>query len=219
VFQTLANQTGHSNVRNGLDEEVNDWARWAQMNPTLHGNKETTERLKKAFATTTTYQKQKLATIMRFFGILAAHPEARVRALADTINDPEMDRDTFRFFVLVRGAKSPSKLYVINSAMTIFAVNLTMINKNDESVLDLTKMTPEQKAAIQCQPSSFSTFYKHIFAHMKNEGIAFEQANFTGIEGTSFSLISFHSFIQILTLSPLHSLQHRLFQSSYQGKV
>jgi len=65
------------------------------MNPTLYGNKETTERLKKAFATTTTYQKQKLATIMRFFGILAAHPEARVRALADTINDPEMDRDRF----------------------------------------------------------------------------------------------------------------------------
>jgi len=62
------------------------------MNPTLCGNKETTECLKKAFATTTTYQKQKLATIMRFFGILAAHSEARVRALADTINDPEMDR-------------------------------------------------------------------------------------------------------------------------------
>jgi len=147
VFQTLANQTGHSNVRNGLDEEVNDWARWAQMNPTLYGKKETTERVKKAFATTTTYQKQKLVTIMRFFGILVAHPEARVRALADTINDPEMDRDTFRFFVLVRGAKSPAKLYVINSVMTIFAVNLTMINKNDESVLDLTKMTLEQKAA------------------------------------------------------------------------
>jgi len=189
------------------------------MNPTLYGNKETTERLKKAFATTTTYQKQKLATIMRFFGILAAHPEARVRALADTINDPEMDHDTFRFFVLVRGAKSPAKLYVINSVMTIFAVNLTMINKNDESVLDLTKMTPEQKAAIQYQPSSFATFYKHIFAHMKNEGIEFEQANFTGIEGASFSLIYFHYFVPILTLSPLHSLQHRLFQSSYQGKV
>jgi len=32
--------------------------------------------------------------------------------------------------------------------------------------------------------NSFAMFYKHIFAHMKNEGIAFEQANFTGIEGT-----------------------------------
>ena len=53
VFQTLANQTGHSNVRNGLDKEVNNWARWAQMNPTLYGNKETMERLKKAFTTTT----------------------------------------------------------------------------------------------------------------------------------------------------------------------
>jgi len=189
------------------------------MNPTLYGNKETTEPLKKAFATTATYQKQKLATIMRFFGILAAHPEARVCALADTINDPEMDRDTFRFFVLVRGVKSPAKLYVINSAMTIFAVNLTMINKNNESVLDLTKMTPEQKAAIQYQPSSFATFYKHVFAHMKNEGVAFEQANFSGIEGTSLSLIYFHYFFQILTPSPLYSLQHRLFQSSYQGKV
>jgi len=82
---------------------------------------------------------------MRFFGILAAHPEARVRALADTINDPKLDRDTFRFFVLVRGAKSPAKLYVINSAMTIFAVNLAMINKNDESVLDHTKMTLDRK--------------------------------------------------------------------------
>jgi len=80
-------------------------------------------------------------------------------------------------------------------------------------------MTPEQKAAIQCQPSSFSTFYKHIFAHMKNKGIAFEQANFTGIEGASFSLIYFHYFIQILTLSPLLLSIHRLFQSSYQGKV
>jgi len=189
------------------------------MNPTLYGNKETTKRLKKAFATTTTYQKQKLATIMRFFGIPVAHPEARVCALADTINDPEMDRDTFCFFVLVRGAKSPAKLYVINSAMTIFAVNLTMINKNDESVLDLTKTTPEQKAAIQYQPSSFATFYKHIFAHMKNEGIAFEQSNFTGIEGTSFSLIFFHYFIQILTLFPILLSMHRLIQSSHQGKV
>jgi len=103
VFQTLANQTGHSNVGNGLDEEVNNWARWAQMNPTLCGNKETTERLKKAFATTTNYQKQKLATIMCFFAILAAHPEARVCALSNTINDPEMDRNTFCFFTLAWG--------------------------------------------------------------------------------------------------------------------
>jgi len=94
-----------------------------------------------------------------------------------------------------------------------------MINKNDESVLDLTQMTPEQKAAIQYQPSSFATFYKHIFAHMKNKGVALEQANFAGIKGASFSLIYFHFFIQILTLSPFHSLQQRLFQSSYQGKV
>ena len=55
VFQNLATQKGHSNVRNGLDQEVNDFARWAQMNPTLYGDKEATERSKKAFATTTVY--------------------------------------------------------------------------------------------------------------------------------------------------------------------
>jgi len=101
AFQTLANQTGHGNLHNGLDEEANDWARWAQMNPTLHGDKETTECLKKALTATATCQKQKLATVMHFFGILAAHPEAGVRAHADTIDDPEMDCDLFRFFVLV----------------------------------------------------------------------------------------------------------------------
>jgi len=103
--------------------------------------------------------------------------------------------------------------------MTIFAVNLTMINKNDESVLDLAKMTPKQKAAIQCQPGSFAVFCKHVFAHMKNEGVTFEEANFTGIEGASFSLIHFHHFIQILTLFPPLLSLHGLIQSSRQGKV
>ena len=186
VFETLSTQSGHDKVNNGLEDEVNGWARWAQMNPFLYGDKETTERLKKAFATSTSYQKQKAATILRFFTILAAHPEARVRALADSLPDSELNKNTFRFFQLVRGAKTTSKQYVVNCAMTIFAVNLTMLNRNDGSVLELSQMTPKQKADAQYQPSSFSTFYKHIFSVMKNEGVAFEQSNFTGIEGMSF---------------------------------
>ena len=220
VFQTLVSQTGHSNVRNGLDEEVNSWARWAQMNPNLYGDKETTNRLKKAFATSTDYQKQKKKTMIRFLGILAAHPEARVRALADSVPDPEMDRNTFRFFLLVRGAKSPSKHYVVNSAMTIFAVNLTMFNKNDDSVLDLTKLTAKEKANLQYQPSSFSTFYKHIFSFMKNEGVAFEQSNFTSTEGMSTHPHIFQlSFVLILTRMYLHLSLYRFIQSGYQRKV
>ena len=121
---------------------------------------------------------------MRFFSILAAHPDANVRALADSVPDPELDKNTFRFFILVRGAKTPSKMYVINCAMTIYAVNLTMLNKTDDSVLDLVNMDPKEKAKLQYQPSSFSTFYKHIFSIMKTEGIAFKQSNFNSYQGS-----------------------------------
>ena len=204
------NQAGHTNINNGLEQEVNDWARWAAMNPTLYGNPETTARLKKAFATTTDYQKQKKSTVMRFFSILAAHPEPRVRSLADIIKDPELDKDTFCFCLLVRGAKTQSKLHVVNSAMTIFTVNLTLLNKNDDTVLDLSMMEPKAKAMLQYQPGTHSTFFKHIFSFFKCEGVAFEQSNFTGIEGQSSFQLCFNFSLLILTLFPLHLPLSRL---------
>lgn len=196
VFHTLVNQTGHSNINNGLEQEVNEWVRWAAMNPNLYGDPETTEKLKKAFATTTDYLKQKKSTVMQFFSILSAHPEARVCALADIIKDTKIDKDTFCFCLLVGGAKTPSKQYIVNSAMTIFSINLCMLNKNDDSILDLATMTPKQKAMVQYQPSTHATFYKHIFLYLKTKGVAFEQSNFTGIKGkSSFNLYFNFSFL------------------------
>jgi len=55
--------------------------------------------------TSSKYEKQKLNMVLCFFSILAAHPEAMVRSLADQIKHPETDKEVFCFVVFCSGRK------------------------------------------------------------------------------------------------------------------
>jgi len=88
--------------------------------------------------------------------------------------------------------------------MTIFAVNLVMINKNDETTLNLDTLSEKEIVDLQYAPSSHGLFYKHIFSWMINKSILFAQKDFKGMKGKSFFHIFCNSFYQHLTQSYLH---------------
>jgi hypothetical protein len=166
-----------------LDDQVQVWAKWAVMNKNLYGDSKNTAAIRELFGNTTRYEKQKGGSVARFFSILASHPELMVRHLADLIPHPETGEQVPRFVVFCTGRKTDSKKKIVNAAMTIFAVNMIMINKNDESAMDLAQLSPKELADLQYSPSTFALYYKHIFSWMKQESIPFQQSDFKGMKG------------------------------------
>ena len=185
MFITLENRAV-SSTKSVLDTQVEGWAKWAMTNKTLYGNSKKTAAIRDMFGNTTRYEKQKSSTIEKLFCVLASHPEAMVRSLANLVPHPETGEMVFRFVVFCTGRKTESKKRVINSAMTIFAVNLVMINKNDETALDIDKLSAKEIADLQYAPSSHQCFFKHIFSWMTQESIAYSQKDFKGMKGQSF---------------------------------
>jgi len=217
TFITLESRPA-SRRKSVVDSQVQEWAKWAMMNKTLYGDSKKTSAIREMFGNTTRYEKQKSATVQRLFFILAAHPEPMVRCLADLVPHPETQESVFRFVVFCTGRKTESKKRVVNSVMTIFAVNLIMINKNNETALDIDKLSEKEIADLQYAPSTHGLYYKHIFSWMNNESISFSQKDFKGMKGTSFFCFFFNCFYQYLTLSYLH-FQHRLLPCGYQRQV
>jgi len=203
TFITLESRPA-SRRKSVVDSQVQEWAKWAMMNKTLYGDSKKTSAIREMFGNTTRYEKQKSATVQRLFFILAAHPEPMVRCLADLVPHPETQESVFRFVVFCTGRKTESKKRVVNSVMTIFAVNLIMINKNDETALDIDKLSEKEIADLQYAPSTHGLYYKHIFSWMNNENISFSQKDFKGMKGTSFFCLFYSCFYQYLTLSCLH---------------
>jgi len=138
------------------------------MNKTLYGDAKKTSAILEMFGNTTRHEKQKSATIQRLFVILAVHPEAMVHCLADLVPHPETQESVLRFVMFCTGQKTESKKRVVNSVMTIFAVNLIMINKNNDTTLDLDTLSEKAIADLQCAPSTHGLCYKHIFSWMNN---------------------------------------------------
>ena len=134
------------------------------MSKNLYGDSKNTAAIRELFGNTTRYEKQKGASVARFFSILASHPESMVRSLADLIPHPETGDTVPRFVVFCTGRKTEAKKRIVNSAMTIFAVNIVMINKNDDTALNLALMSPQEVANLQYSPSTFALYYKHIFS-------------------------------------------------------
>jgi len=187
-----------------VDSQVKGWAKWAMMNKTLCGNSKKTVAIRDVFGNTTRCEKQKSATIQRLFLILAAHPEAMVRCLANLVPHPETQESAFRFVAFCTGRKTESKKRAVNSVMTVFAVNLIMINKNNDAALDIDSLSEKEIADLQCAPSAHGLCCKHIFSWMNNESVAFAQKDFKGMRGQSFFRVFCNWFCQCLTLSCLH---------------
>ena len=153
TFITLERQPA-SRRKSVVDSQVEGWAKWAMMNKTLCGDSKKTSAIREMFSNTTRYEKQKSATIQCLFLILAAHPEAMVCCLADLVPHPETQKLVFRFVVFCTGRKTESKKRVVNSIMTIFAINLIMINKNNDTALDLDTLSEKEIADLQYAPST-----------------------------------------------------------------
>jgi len=79
-----------------------------------------------------------------------------------------------------------------------------MINKNNDTALDIDSLLEKEIADWQCAPSTHALYYKHIFSWMNNESISFAQKDFKGMRGKSFFCIFCSCFYQCLTLSYLH---------------
>jgi len=88
--------------------------------------------------------------------------------------------------------------------MAIFAVNLIMINKNNDAALDLDTLSEKEIVDVQCAPSTHGLYYKHIFSWMNNKSISFAQKDFKCMKGKSFFRVFCNCFFQCLTLSYLH---------------
>jgi len=86
-----------------VDSQVKGWAKWAMMNKTLYGDSKKTLAIREMFGNTTRYEKQKSATIQHLFLILAAHPEAMARCLADLVPHPKTQESVFRFVAFCTG--------------------------------------------------------------------------------------------------------------------
>jgi len=206
AFITLENRPA-SRRKSVVDSQVEGWAKWAKwamMNKTLYSDAKKTSAIREMFGNTTRYEKQKAATIQHLFLILAAHPEAMVRCLADLVPHPKTQELVFRFVVFCTGRKTESKKCVVNSVMTIFALNLIMINKNNDTALDLDTLPEKEIADLQYAPSTHGLYYKHIFYWMNNESILFAQKDFKGMRGKSFFRIFCNWFYHYLTLFCLH---------------
>jgi len=172
------------------------------MNKTLYGDAKKTSAILEMFGNTTRHEKLKSATIQRLFVIL--HPEAMVHCLADLVPHPETQESVLRFVMFCTGQKTESKKRVVNSVMTIFAVNLIMINKNNDTTLDLDTLSEKAIADLQCAPSTHGLCYKNIFSWMNNESILFAQKDFKGMKGKSFFRNFCNCFYQHPILSCLH---------------
>jgi len=218
TFITLQNRPA-SRRKSVVDSQVKGWAKWVTMNKTLCVDAKKTLAIRDMFSDTTRYKKQKSATIQRLFLILAAHPEAMVRCLADLVPHPETQESVFWFVVFCTGRKMESKKRVVNSVMTIFAVNLIMINNNNDTALDLDTLSEKEIADLQYVPSTHGLCYKHIFSWMNNESISFAQKDFKGMRGKSIFRIFCKLVLSVSNPILLTLPTYRFLPCRYQGQV
>jgi hypothetical protein len=177
---------------------VHEYAYWARIDENLYNDAETTERINKAYATESSYRRDKEKSIARMYGFLESHPNVKIRELADSLPDPNViDCQERRFILLTRGLKDENKRELVDRVMTIFAVNMHKLSISKEQ---FHKATGKEKADAKYKPGSILTFYKHIFSHLSEKQVNYTLGEFANKKG------SFHA---ALKMDYEETLKHR----------
>ena len=138
-----------------------------ETNTKLFGSVEATEKLKSLQFNTEGHEKSKSGLLQRLFAILSIHPD--FAGLTEEIDDPDMPgTKTRRFFVFLRGVRTPLKMKVLNYALLLFSQRLTLKKYQDQ---DMTN--PETFAKAQYQTTTMEVMMKTLFSAFSAEGITF----------------------------------------------
>jgi hypothetical protein len=162
--------------------KVEEFAHWARSDPNLYNDAEVTKNINASTGVTKAYERDKAKSYARFFGFIAAHPNPKIRLLAAWVDDPEqINKEERRLILLVRGIKHPSKIELLNYACTIFAVNMYKICMEE---VNFQEASAEEVADGKYAPSSLNTYYKHIFAQLKQHSVMYEKKEFKSYKGS-----------------------------------
>ena len=132
----------------------------------------------------TSHLRKITGTLWKFFDIIATHP--KLKYLSEFYFDQTIQKDRRVFYRVLGGVRSDAKKSLINTCLTYYFMNLFMkghdVKYGASSDKDVAK--GRYKMSVQI------LFCKHIFRTFKTEGIAYEKADFKGMEGSSLAFTS-----------------------------
>jgi hypothetical protein len=167
-----------------VDVQNSDFVQWARCNPTLYNDKSTTNLVRQSFGNTDKYTKQQKDAVNRLLMILLAHPEQRVRDLAEPVTDKVTGITVPKFIHLTHNRKTAAGKIILNTVMVLFGLNVSFLDKSSGQMMDIHSMTAEAIAKIQFMPSTMKTMYKQVFSYFNQNGICYQQKEFKGMQGS-----------------------------------
>jgi hypothetical protein len=172
----------------GADASLDKLAAFIQSDKTFYGSEQTTERLRSAHSTTPDYRNDKDRSVGVFFNILALHPH--MKQFCTKVRCPVVGKDVPRLVMMLQGAITPAKIALLNAAIVWFQPNFRIKPKKSDVPegfdfsVDLETADDTTLAYFKPQPSYVTKILKHLFSWTKGCGIAIEQKNFKGLEGS-----------------------------------
>lgn len=141
----------------------------------LFGSPEKAAIFQSLCSTTGVYAKRKDDILKRLFYVLSLNEH--LKHLAEQVPEPEIENEKeYRFFIELRGPKTPAKKKVLNTCLILFSQCLI---RKEWVGKDLSKK--EDFAAAQYQPNHVLTLFKMLFAEFSERCIVYRlQRDFKG---------------------------------------
>ena len=134
-----------------------------------------------------TYSKTKERAIRRFYSIVSFH--SILKALADTVPDPDGDGDVTRFLLLCRGPRNNAKKRIINTCMMFVAQHLRKKDTNLTETLNWSefwldnRLFTKEHANCCYQPNVTSLYHRHLFKYFHDQGIVYSLSSDFNFDG------------------------------------
>jgi hypothetical protein len=111
--------------------------------------------------------------VARFFDILSCSPILGV--LTDSVDDPEANDPTKRFYLMLRGDASPAKKATLNACLVFYAQALKKVGSSD---VQLGSHDLKEVAMSEYQPNTLEKIHKQLFAEFRRNSIYLQQRDF-----------------------------------------
>ena len=116
------------------------------------------------------YEKFKLSIVKWFFTVLASRTSTC--QLAESVPNPDLPGlRTQRFYVAVRGVRTPQKQSLLGQCLLLFSSQYRKLKFKDADL-----SSPEIFAEAQYQPNLIGTGFRTLFSHFRKSSIQYALA-------------------------------------------